>query len=266
MSNPVEPADAGRNRTGVATSPRNSKASVEAARAATVTPRFDLQEMAVARLAFSTAAEPVGTMPPPASIKGVAKAAVQAVQGEHPMVFLDLLGERLAFERTGTRLYDALLTKLEAAHDHQGGPTRVEVEEIRDDELRHAALLKEAIETMGADPTAVTPSADVAAVASQGLVAVLTDARTTLTEALKTVLIAELADNDAWSMLSDLASRLGQDELARQFQGALQEEQQHLARVRTWVTASVDRMAGVQPQTGGASRPPDGGSTRARRP
>jgi rubrerythrin len=264
MSNPVEPADAGRNRTGVATSPIDSKAAAEGARAATVTPRFDLQEMTVARLAFSTAAEPVGTMPPPASIKGVAKAAVQAVQGEHPMVFLDLLGERMAFERTGTRLYDALLAKLEAAHDHQGGPTRPEIEEIRDDELSHAALLKRAIESMGADPTAVTPSADITAVASQGLVAVLTDARTTLSEALKAMLIAELADADAWAMLADLASRLGQDELAKQFQVALQQEQEHLARVRSWVTASVVQMAGVQSRPG--SRPPDDGSPRLRRP
>ena len=245
MSNPVAPTDAGRNRTGIATSPLDSRALVEEARRATQSPRFDLSEISATRLSYSRAVEPVGTMPPPASVKGAVKAALNVVQGKHPMVFLDLLGERLAFERTGTRLYDALLVKLQAAHEHPGGPTRAELEAIRDDELRHAALVKRAIEPLGAAPTAVTPSADVAAVASQGLVAVLTDPRTTLSEALKTLLIAELADNDAWLTLSELAQRLGQDELASEFSRALDEEQEHLALVRSWVNAMVMSMAGA---------------------
>jgi rubrerythrin len=254
MSNPVEPVDAGRNRTGIATSPFDSRAIIEEAQQTTQAPRFDLRELSASRLSFSSAVEPVGTMPPPASIKGAVKAAANVVQGKHPMVFLDLLGERLAFERTGTRLYDALLVKLQAAHEHQGGPTRAEVEGIRDDELRHASLLKRAIEMLGADPTAVTPSADITAVASQGLVAVLTDPRTTLSEALKTIVIAELADNDAWETLRDLAERLGQDQLAADFSRALQEEEEHLDLVRSWVTSSILSMAGVQPGGDGSGR------------
>jgi len=143
--------------------------------------------------------------------------------------------------------------KLQAAHDHPGGPTRAEIEGIRDDEIRHAMLLKRAIETLGADPTAVTPSADVAAVASQGLVAVLTDPRTTLSEALKTLVIAELADNDAWVTLRELAQRLGQDDLANEFSRALDEEEEHLAMVRSWVNSSIMSRAGA-PSDGDASR------------
>jgi len=256
MSNPVEPTDAGGNRTGIATSPLDSRTLTEGARQAVPAPRFDLSEITAARLSFSRAVEPVGTMPPPASVKGAVKAAMTVVRGKHPMVFLDLLGERLAFERTGTRLYDALLVKLQAAHQHQGGPTRAEIEAIRDDEIRHAALVKRAIETLGADPTAITPSADIAAVASQGLVAVLTDPRTTLSEALKTLVIAELTDNDAWVTLRDLAERLGQDELARDFSRALEEEEEHLAMVRSWVNSTILSMAGAPPDS-------DGGSVRA---
>ena len=172
---------------------------------------------------------------------------MDAVRGKHPMVFLDLLGERLAFERTGTRLYDALLAKLEAAHEHPGGPTREDLERIRDEELQHFAMVKEALESLGADPTAMTPSADIAAVASEGLVEVLADPRTTLTEALKAILIAELADNDSWLVLADVAERLGHDELAGRFRSALVEEEDHLARVRSWLTAAVDGQAGLEP-------------------
>lgn len=32
------------------------------------------------------------------------------VKGDSPTILLDKLGERLAFKRTGTRLYDALIT------------------------------------------------------------------------------------------------------------------------------------------------------------
>lgn len=250
MSNPTEPTDVGRNRTGIATSPIDVKKSIEGARAGTPLPQPDGQELAIARLALSREVEPVGTMPPPGTLKRVAKTAMQALKGNNPNVFLDLLGERLAFERTGTRLYDALLVKFDAAHEHPGGPTREDLERIRDEELQHFVMLKEALETLGADPTAITPSADITAVASMGLVQVLGDPRTTLTEALKTIQIAELADNDGWLMLADVAGRLGHDQLAERFRQALAEEEEHLARVRSWVAAAIDGQAGLESRGG----------------
>jgi len=251
MSNPTKPTDVGTNRTGVATSPLNSKDVASTARKAPTAARFEMDELVAARLAYSKEAPPVGTMPPPASLKGAAKAAVKAVQGKHSIVFLDLLGERLAFERTGVRLYDALLIKLEASEHHAGGPTREQVESIRDDELSHFALVKQAIENLGGDPTVMTPSADVAAVASKGLCAVLSDPRVTLTEALKAILIAELADNDAWTTLADLAERMDLEDLAAEFRNALAVEEEHLTRVRGWVATSVETMAGLEPTLAG---------------
>src|SRR5207237_855711 len=141
------------------------------------TPKVDPVELEAVRLAYSEGVSPVGTMPPPASIKGVAKVAIGAAKGEHPTVFLDLLGERLAFERTGVRLYEALLVKCQAADPRPGGPDRADLERIRDDELRHFGLVKEALEDLGADPTVMTPSADVAAVAAMGWVQAVSDPR-----------------------------------------------------------------------------------------
>src|SRR5262245_46504633 len=82
-------------------------------------------------------APPIGTMPPPATIKGAVKAAIKGVEGEKSSVLLDKLGERLAFERGGVRLYEALLVKHAAAADPRHGVTTEAIEEIRDDELRH---------------------------------------------------------------------------------------------------------------------------------
>lgn len=252
-----KPIDIGDNRTGVARSPLDAKATAEGAAEGVPAARLAEAELLAARLDYSKEAGPVGTMPPPLSIKGVAKATVQALKGRSPSVFLDLLGERLAFERTGTRLYDALLCKLEAASIHPGGPTRADLERIRDEELAHAGLVKKALEKLGADPTVVTPCADVSAVASSGLLAVCTDPRSTLTESLKAVQIAELADNDAWLVLADLASRLGLDDLAAEFRQALAEEANHLALVRSWASTALAGQLGVEgePRSEGP-RPP----------
>ena len=241
----TKPTDMGLNRSGIATSPVDTEAAVEAASAGCPQPSTAAAALTQARRDYARSAPPVGTMPPPASVKGAVKAVVGAVKGESALVFLDLLGERLAFERTGTRLYDALLVKLDAADLRPGGPTREEVEEIRDDELRHFALLQQAIESLGGDPTVMTPSADVVGVAGSGWMQVLADPRTTLTEALKVMLAAELTDGDAWETLAEVAEGLEQEELAAQFREAYGDEESHLVRVKTWVTVAVAGQAGI---------------------
>jgi rubrerythrin len=163
------------------------------------------------------------------------------------MVFLDLMAERLTFERIATRLYDGLLVKHDAAGSQAGGPERPDLERIRDDELRHFALLGSALESLGADSTAVTPGADLASAVSLSLIQVVTDPRATLSEALRVMLIAELADNDGWLVLADMADRLDQDALAARFREALEQEDRHLARLRTWVSAMLSEQAGLGP-------------------
>jgi rubrerythrin len=252
------PTDVGLNRTGIAMSPIDSAKTIAGAKDANTGDGTDGRAFEAERLYWATQAGPVGTMPPPASLKGAIKTAIEAAEGHKATVFLDKLGERLAYERTGVRLYDALLVKLEAADVHPGGPTRAELEQIREDELRHFALLREAIEHIGADPTSITPCADIIGVAGLGWVQVLSDPRTTLSQCLDIMLVVELGDNDAWLLLSELADSLGFDGLARKFRTALAEEEEHLAQVRTWVTRAVLGQAGATP----TPRQPD---TSARR-
>jgi ferritin-like metal-binding protein YciE len=95
-------------------------------------------------------------------------------------------------------------------------------------------LIKECLETLGADPTAHTPGADLVGVESMGLIQAVTDPRTTLAQTLHAALAAELIDNEGWESLIVMAQKMGHDDMAERFQAALDEEGVHLAKVRSW--------------------------------
>ena len=61
-----------------------------------------------------------------------------------------------------------------------------------------------AIQSLGGDPTAQTPAADVTGVEGMGLMQVLTDPKTTVAQALHAILVAEMTDNAAWEELIEL--------------------------------------------------------------
>jgi ferritin-like protein len=146
------------------------------------------------------------------------------------------MGERLAFERTGTRIYETLIGKAKVLGPEEGGPTLAELEEFHDEERRHFEVLMRSMRSLGADPTAQTPSADLAAVSSIGLLQIVSDPRNGIKESLHAILQAELADNDGWQLLIEVTGRLGLDEMAGQFRECLSAEQRHLAKTRRWVT------------------------------
>jgi ferritin-like protein len=242
-----EPTDMGMNRTGVDTSPVDSKAMIEASMSTPTVASLDGEAYAAVRMQYAVDADPVGTVPPPGTLRGMATSALDMLKGQKPTVLIDKLGERLAFERTGTRLYTALIAKLQALGSWEGGPTLEAALEIQSDELRHAQLIARVIREIGADATAQTPCADVVGVTGLGLVQVLTDPRMDVGQSLQAILVAELTDNDGWVMLINLAAELGHDAMATEFRAALAQEERHLALVRSWVaeharlTAQRDR-------------------------
>jgi rubrerythrin len=257
MDSSTKPTEMGLNRTGIATAPTESKKTIEGAEKSGVVRSHDPGAIEAARTALSSQSEPVGTMPPPGSLKGIIKAGAEAMKGRRPTVFLDLLGDRLAFERTGVRIYEAFAAKLAAADPAPTSPTRAEVEVIRDQELQHVAMLTAAIESLGADPTVMTPTADICALATSGILKVMTDARSTLTHALQALHLAELSDNEAWVMLADLAEELGHDEMSASFRLAVVDESKHLDSVHEWLLSALEAQAGIQPSmlAGEASAP-----------
>jgi rubrerythrin len=73
---------------------------------------------------------------------------------------------------------------------------------------------------------------------------VVMDPRSSISQCLQVMLTAELTDNAGWEMLSDLADELGHTDLAEQFRGALENEEQHLINVQGWLTERVMAKAG----------------------
>jgi len=226
----------GDNKTGVAMYPRRTAAMVRATKEFPPSSRGSEENLAAVRIDYGREAPPVGSLPP----------ALGAKPSESMILFLDKLGARLAFERTGVRLYEAIMAKHRALGGFDGGPSRAELERIRNEEHAHFLLLTKAAVALGADPTAVTPSADAQATSSIGVMQVITDPRTTLLNALDAILIAELADNDSWEGLIELARHAGQDGLAERFIGALRDEVEHLENVRRWLAAGEGRSRRLQ--------------------
>ena len=228
----MEKAQLGSNRTGIQASPVDAKKMMDMPKGTKLTPG-DESGMVKIRTAYIQDSGPVGSVPPPATMKGAAKAGMQALTGKRAQAFIDRLGERLAFERSGTRLYVAMLTKCRAGGDG-GGRYVEELEHFCAEEAQHFRMLSECIEELGGDPTAQTPGANVSGVESTGLLQVVTDPMTSVTQSLHALLIAELADNDAWEELIALAEELGQSDMAERFQGAREAEREHLQAVRDW--------------------------------
>ncbi len=161
---------------------------------------------------------------------------------------VDLIGERLAFQRSAVRLYEALAAKAAAVTPTTGAPTAQALSALADEKLGHVGTLVVALEELGGDP--VRPSSALAAATAattNGALRVVTDPHATLTQALFATLGAELLDNEAWTLLGDLAERLGYEHqgLAGSFRQALVDEERHLDRLRTWLTAGLEAQAGL---------------------
>jgi hypothetical protein len=234
----------GVNRTGILSSDHAERMTENAE----LEPTGEAADFLGFRASFMGTAPPLGSPPLPISIEAAAEHAAGDIG-----VLIDKIGERLAFERMGTRLYDTLLLKYEAKGGFEGGPSFDELLQHRDEEFIHFETLCEVLQQLGGDPTAVTPSADVAAVASSGILAVITDARTTLPQCLEAMLAAELVDENGWGRLIELATRLGQSELAESFTRCAETESEHLRSVQGWLASGMQALVGGLEETEGAA-------------
>jgi hypothetical protein len=222
-----------RNKTGVMNSVEQAKQMIAAAGQAEPS-SSDISMVLRTRRRYIEGATPVGTLP-----------ASAPDGGPDILVLLDKLGERLAFERTGVRLYEAVITKFDIEGGFSGGPSRLDLDRIRVEELDHFLLLEDTIRKLGGDPTGVTPSANLVATESMGLSAVVADPRTTLPQCLHAILVAELADDAGWEQLVGLCRDIGRTELAETFEACLVQESQHVDSVRAWLSAHADGEVGV---------------------
>src|SRR5688572_19312817 len=208
------PTSQGRNRTGIDVSPLNVEELMKSVHEFPPTSSGTAQTLLDSRRSYLLEADPIGTVPPPGTVKGVAKASMQKLMGRHPETLIDTLGGRLAFERTGTRLYDAFLGKALIRSDEADSLPMERLQQFRAEEAAHLGMVWDALRKLGADPTCVTPLADTNGVASIGLMQIITDPRMSIAQSLHAIHIAELADNDGWQLLITLAREMGQDDMA----------------------------------------------------
>ncbi|HYF44367.1 MAG TPA: ferritin-like domain-containing protein [Ramlibacter sp.] len=229
----------GMNRTGLDMAPLSKGPMIEFAQQESPTQApGDAQALDEMRRTYALEADRVGTVPPPARLKGMATTMMDTLKGNRPQVLIDKLGERLAYERTGVRLYQAMIVKASAA---SSGPVvdPAALARIRDDEEAHFHMVAKFLQQIGADPTAMTPCADVTGVAAAGHLQVLTDPRTTVSQALNSILMVELGDNAGWDLLIELARESGHEEMVQAFTVALETERVHLETVKGWLRQAV---------------------------
>jgi hypothetical protein len=265
-----DPIELTYNRTGVASAFQSAVAQQEAAVLLPVTNMGVGSPLAQVRRLYEIDAEPLGSMPMPNRVfrsarlievngdeqddgeedlaasddeeledeaDGLVTGEAGAIENGALTVLLDKLSERCSFERTGTRLYEGIVAKLDTRGTFEGGPTREELVEIMRDEHSHFQLMTTTIASLGGDPTLMSPCADVSAIASCGLSQIVSDPRTTLGDALHAALLAELADNDGWDTLIELASQLDLVGLKPTLLAAKESEDEHLEKVRLWLAA-----------------------------
>lgn len=229
----------GLNRTGLDMAPLSRDEMIEFARKeASNVPAGSSTALDELRRSYALEADRIGSVPIPGKAKGMVNTMVDALKGTKASVLIDKLGERLAYERTGVRLYEAIIVKASAA---SSGPMLdiSQLQRIRDDEESHFHMVAKYLTGLGADPTAMTPCADVSGVAAMGHLQVMTDPRTSVAQALNSLLMIEMGDNAGWELLIELAEASGHADMAQAFAVALETERQHMEMVKGWLREAV---------------------------
>lgn len=228
IANITRPGD---NHTGIALHPELASEMIAGTAEFGPTSSGDADLIAQNRIRVAKMSDPAATLPPSPHV------------ATELLPLLDKLGARLTYERVGTRLYQALISKLDAYGTFAGGPSRADLERVRDEEHQHMLLVQRLIEQIGGDPTAATPCANLQAVASRGIGDVLVDPRTNLLECLEAIVVAELADHESWNQLAAVAALAGQREFEPTIRNAEKTEAGHLTKVRAWLAAGAQLAA-----------------------
>jgi rubrerythrin len=157
--------------------------------------------------------------------------AMEKLAKKNVMKVIDLLCERLAFERSGVKLYDTLLSRLRASDDPALKALLGDVKEFREEEKEHEEWLEEQIRALGGDAHAPTEQSVLVQTEAEGLERVIRR-DPSIPHDFHALLTAELADNAGWDLLVQLADELGDSDAKKQFEKRLREEEKHLSFVR----------------------------------
>mgnify|MGYP005814240029 CR=1 FL=1 len=161
---------------------------------------------------------------------------------------IDVLTERLAFERAGVKLYDRILAVMRGMADENVARMIPEMEGHRNEEKEHEEWLEEQIRAMGGSAHAETDLSRLVTRESKGIEeVVMSDAE--LPHLLHALLAAELVDNAGWDLLAHIAGEAGDHGAKREFKKRLHQEEDHLLFVRKAVEKlSFQRVLGEDTQ------------------
>lgn len=151
---------------------------------------------------------------------------------KHPERVVDYLAERLAFERFGVRLYDALLARLEEAEGPELQAVAALLRPQREAEREHAAWLEGQLAALGASSHPASARAALSREEMRGLGHVVLEGEGPLPHLLHALLAAELVDHAGWDLLVALADEAHDAEALRELRRRRDEEAHHLALCR----------------------------------
>ncbi|WP_437825264.1 hypothetical protein [Sorangium sp. So ce1153] len=145
---------------------------------------------------------------------------------------IDLLNERLTYERASVRLYDSIVEKVGRAADAGLLNLLGQLREYRDQEKEHEEWLEAQIRALGGDAHAETDGSRLITIESQGIGQVVLDGDQNPAHLFHALLTAELVDNAGWQLLLELADEADDDEARESFRKRLHEEEDHLILTR----------------------------------
>lgn len=166
------------------------------------------------------------------------------IAGHDRAKLIDILNERLAFERAGVKLYDRVLERMRSGGDENVVRMVPEMERHRHEEKEHEEWLEQLIRALGGDAHAETEKSRLVTRESKGIEeVVMSDAE--LPHLFHALLAAELVDNAGWDLLVQLADEAGDRAIKREFKRRLHEEEDHLLFVRKAVEKlSIEEVLG----------------------
>jgi rubrerythrin len=185
-------------------------------------------------------------MPRPRPVLKVSR--MEKLARKNTMRVIDLLNERLVFERAGVRLYDMLLSRLGGSADPIFEKLIGQVQTHRQEEKEHEEWLEEQIRALGGDAHTPSEHSILVQAESEGIERVMRHDGS-IAHGFHALLTAELADNAGWDMLVQLADELGDRGAKKEFKKRLHEEEKHLLFVRETLLALTRKDVSRAPQT-----------------
>ncbi len=157
---------------------------------------------------------------------------MKKLAARNPGKLIELLQERLTFERTSVRLYDRVLSLMVASEDPQILGMLDTMQGYRDEEAEHQAWLEEQIQALGGDVNGESEMSRLVAEEARGIEQIILREDVALQHLFHALMAAELVDNAGWDLLAALAEEADDDDALDCFALRQAEEEDHLDYLR----------------------------------